>query len=219
MTITTQDNFVINYNSTGVRGFSPVGYRAPADLIHDEWMHAGVTIRTLDRFKNFAIGDWILAGERKFGEMYAQAIDEFEWGTYSKITKLVWVARNVPYENRRADLTWMHHHNVSSLPTKEQMLWLAYAADERLTADELKDAIKQAHAPISAPTADAIDRDLAGDDEPPYADDKQYDCTLPDAYDMDAFIAIPREPVAAARMLLREFDAGQIAELVAELVR
>lgn len=72
----------------------------------------------------------------------------------------------------------------------------------------------------STPTADAIDQDLS--DDPPYADNtqyKDYDCTLPDAYDMDAYIAIPREPVAAARMLLREFDAGQIAALVAELVR
>lgn len=100
---------------------------------------------------------------------------------------------------------------------------LRLAGEQRWTVSQLRAHVFKQKNTVpdigKTPTADAIDRDLAGDDEPPYADDKQYDCTLPDAYDSDAFIAIPREPVAAARMLLREFDAGQIAALVAELVR
>jgi len=115
-----ESNFVVNYNSSGVRGFVPVGYVAPVDLTYDEWVSAGEVIKRIDRFKNFAIGDWLIVGERRFGEMYSQAMDEFEWGDYNKLTKLVWVARNVQSSNRRAELTWTHHHNVANLPTDEQ---------------------------------------------------------------------------------------------------
>jgi len=45
------------------------------------------------------------------------------------------------------------------------------------------------------------------------------DYVLPDAYDADAYIAVPRNPVHAAKILRQQFDAGELATLVAELVR
>ncbi|TXH54711.1 MAG: hypothetical protein E6Q97_10235 [Desulfurellales bacterium] len=136
------DSFVINYNTWGVRGFSSIGYKAPTDLTYDEWANAGEVIKRIDRFKNFAIGDWLNVGEYRFGEMYSQAIDEFEWGDYNKLSKLKWVARSVPPANRRADLTWSHHHYIASLPPNEQIEWLEHAASYSLTASELNGAIK-----------------------------------------------------------------------------
>lgn len=136
------DSFVINYNTLGVRGFSSIGYKAPTDLTYDEWANAGEVIKRIDRFKNFAIGDWLNVGEYRFGEMYSQAIDEFEWGDYNKLSKLKWVARSVPPANRRVDLTWSHHHHVASLPPNEQIEWLEHAAGYSLTASELNVAIK-----------------------------------------------------------------------------
>lgn len=134
---------VINYNSLGALGFTKCGYVAPADITYVEWTEAGEIIKQIDRFKNFAIGDWILTGEQKFGEMYAQAMDDYEWGTYDKLTKLVWVARNVPHVNRRVELTWTHHHHVAKLLYQEQSQWLQKAIDNRLSSDELRDTIRE----------------------------------------------------------------------------
>lgn len=137
-----ETDFVINYNTTGIRGFSSMGYVAPPDLCYEEWETAGEVIKRVDRFKNFAIGDWLNAGEWRFGEMYAQAMDEFGLGNYDKLSKCKWVARSIPHANRRQDLTWSHHHSVASLTHDEQIEWLEYAVSHELTAQELTGAIK-----------------------------------------------------------------------------
>lgn len=143
-------NCVISYTNSGGLSFSSLGFTAlgyaPAESVTwGEWMAAGQLIRTLDRFKNFAIGDWLIRGERKWGDMYASALDEYQWGSIDKLRKLAWVSRSVPLENRRADLTWTHHHNVAALPPDEQKDWLSYAALNELSANELKQALREAY--------------------------------------------------------------------------
>lgn len=117
-------NCVISYTNGGLTfnslGFTMLGYAPPQGVTWGEWIAAGQLIRTLDRFRSFAIGDWLNGGERKWGEKYAAALDEFQWGSIDKLKKLAWVSRNVPIENRRADLTWSHHHNVAHLPVEDQ---------------------------------------------------------------------------------------------------
>lgn len=132
-----------------VRGFSPVGYNPPADLTQEEWRQAGETILLVDRFKNFAMGDWMNAGETRWGETYTQYIDEYAWGSYEKLRKLAWVARNVPHANRTPSLTWTHHHHVASLAPDEQRFWLAEASANQWTARELRDAIQEDQIPFS----------------------------------------------------------------------
>ena len=232
MTILQHSDFVINYKNTGIQGFTPTGYRAPANLQPEEWLQVGQVLKGVDRFKNFAMGDWLLAGERRFGEMYAQAMDEFELGSYSKVSKIVWVARNVPHENRRPDLTWMHHHNVASLPIQDQSMWLEYAADNHLTADELKEAIQASRAKAPTPTADAVDNFLSQSDDTLSRNSIQYQSGGPvrdDDYDQQAeafaedgngYDWTPELPPPAdlARQIKAQYSAGDIATLVAELV-
>ncbi len=153
---TNTETVVINYNSFGVSGFTSVGYAAPSGISYEEWIRAGEAIRRIDRFKNFAIGDWLLTGEQKFGEMYSQAMDDFEWGSYDKVTKLVWVARKVPPENRRTDLTWTHHHHVAGLLPCEQKEWLQYAAEYKLSGEELRESIKNSKQ-IAGPEITALE--------------------------------------------------------------
>ena len=40
-----------------------------------------------------------------------------------------------------------------------------------------------------------------------------------DAYDWTEFISLPRNPIEAAQVLRQQFDAGELATLIAELVR
>ena len=120
---------------------TPVGYALLPKQTFEEWQADGEKLNLIDKWKNFAIGDWLLQGVNRFGEVCYQTVGEYEWGSYSKLTKLVWVARNVPPENRNMGLTWTHHYQVASLSTTEQIEWLRHAERHRLTSDELKNEI------------------------------------------------------------------------------
>lgn len=140
-------------------GFSPVGYHPGKSVTWEEWVRAGDLINAVDRFKNFAIGDWINAGEGMWGETYAAALDVFKWGELGRLQKLAWVARSVPLENRRTDITWSHHAAVAHLTYPEQRDWLEFAAINELTVSELKARIKemlQAAAVAMAGQANAV---------------------------------------------------------------
>lgn len=128
----------------GNKGLTPLGYKPENAISFSEWERDGGIIRAFDRFRSFALGDWLLAGKRLFPDIYAQAINEFEFGSYNKLTKLAWVAGNVPPENRRHDLTWSHHHAVASLRLEDQRDWLQYAVENQLTVVDLQAALKKA---------------------------------------------------------------------------
>lgn len=137
------NHLVINYKQDDFVPFgaTPVGYELSYNQTFEQWQADGEKLNLIDKWKNFAIGDWLLQGVNRFGEVCYQAVDEFGWGSHSKLTKLVWVARNVPPENRNMGLTWTHHHHVASLSVVEQVDWLRYAEQHRLTSDELKNEI------------------------------------------------------------------------------
>lgn len=138
---------VINYKNGALDfsalGFTKVGYRPTANCTWADWVNAGHLIRAIDRFKNFAIGDWLNGGEQKWGDTYTAALSEFEWGSLAKLQKLAWVSRAVPMENRRDDLTWSHHAAVAKLTWPEQIDWLSYAALHEMTVSELKSKINE----------------------------------------------------------------------------
>lgn len=166
---------VISYTSGALgftnRGFTPMGYKPAPSITYEEWMADGELIRAMDRFKNFAMGDWLTAGERKFGETYAQAYDEFRWGSMDKLKKLAWVARSVPAEVRREELTWSHHHYVAAMSFDEQRDWLQYAVESELSANELRELIKSTRG-SSESTAETV---ADGPDYPPVIEMAQDD--------------------------------------------
>lgn len=140
---------VINYTQRELVpvGATPVGYQLPASATYEEWRLDGRRLNLLDKWKNFAIGDWLLQGSDRYGEVCYQEVDEFGWGSHDKMKKLVWVARNVPPHNRDMRLTWTHHHHVASIPQDEQTKWLLLAIERELTAEELKEAVGVARGP------------------------------------------------------------------------
>lgn len=174
------------------RGLFPLGYKPENSISFDEWEKDGKIIRAFDRFRSFAIGDWILAGKRLFPDTYAQAIDEYQWGNYNKLTKLTWVAANVPPENRRHDLTWSHHHAVASLTFEDQRDWLQWAAENQMPVSELQAALKKARGIV---------------DKEPNGDDGDTDENQPQGLDGGA--ALLGDPVMATEAdLYGENDGG-----------
>lgn len=100
------------------------------------------------------VGDWLIYGEKRYGELAAQAIDIKGWSEET-VRVYSWVAKSVPMENRREDLTFKHHQLVAHLPPAQQRKWLKQAATSEdagaWPASRLAAAIKEGG--DEAPTA------------------------------------------------------------------
>ena len=93
------------------------------DLSFEEWAKLGETLKVVHRATLFWIGDWLNYGERKYGEMFAQAID----ATYYSLSTLQtakWVSDRIETSMRMEDLTWNHHQVIAPLEPNEQGEWL-----------------------------------------------------------------------------------------------
>jgi len=136
--ITTPDSVVIKGAV-----ITPVGIDIPEDMEIHDWLALGEAIKLVNRGLAWALGDWLNFGEFKYGEMYAQALEETDYD-YGYLRNLKWVASRIPRENRRPDLRFAHHQVVAPLPPDEQKYWLDLAAAERMTVKQLREAIKEA---------------------------------------------------------------------------
>jgi hypothetical protein len=78
-----------------------------------------------------------------------------------------------------------------------------------------KEAWARKNAPdVGKQLADAAEDYLSGDDDPPWVDQTDAGPAWNDEY-----FSIPREPVAAATVIRAQFDEGEIAALIAALLR
>ena len=127
----------------------------------DEWVAYGKKLRRIETSMNWIIGDYLYYGEFKYGEKYAQSLDESmmnSWKVYH------WVSKHVPPERRRADLSWSHHRLVANLPAKYQTKLLTKAADEHLGIREVSRILNR----VSDGVYDEVIRSGAMDKEPDY---------------------------------------------------
>jgi len=76
------------------------------------------------------VGDALVFGERKYGEMYAQALDDSTL-SYSSLTSARYVAARVESCRRRQNLPWSWHADVAALSPAEQVRVLALASEMR----------------------------------------------------------------------------------------
>ncbi len=111
---------------------------------------AGEVLRTAERCAQFAIGDYVLYIEERFGEEAAQILD-FESGWSEKTVAIYkWMAERVAPDVRRMDRLGVRHHLlVSALSPTLQKKWLTKAAgaeDEKpWTVARLKAALQTGH--------------------------------------------------------------------------
>ena len=74
-------------------------------LSFDEWSKIGHSLQKANRAIHWWIGDWLRFGERKYGEMYAQALEETPF-EYLTLRNDVWVADAIELSRRRDNLSW-----------------------------------------------------------------------------------------------------------------
>jgi hypothetical protein len=121
---------------------SPTSLILRAGLKYDEWESVGKTLRTIEGAVQWWLGDWVNYGERSYGEKYSQALDETDY-SYGTLRDFAWVAHSVEMSRRRDNLSFGHHREVASLLPSDQDRWLTRAANERLTRDQLRAALKR----------------------------------------------------------------------------
>lgn len=89
----------------------------------------------------WAIGDAIVFGGRKYRGMYEQWVNETGLSE-NTLSTMRWVAERIESSRRRKDVGWSHHREVAALPPEEQEAMLDIAADQGMTRFELRQAVK-----------------------------------------------------------------------------
>ena len=148
------------------------------------------------------IGDLLNHGDARFGEMFSQVCEGQV--SASLLQQYESVARRVPPENRRPNLSWSCHAAVARLPSASQRRLLAKAEQYGWNSSILARRARSEIAEAKAAAAGRPDPDDSGEDdgapgprsEPQFRDDE----------DNDPFDAGPPDeatgndgPVAAAR--------------------
>lgn len=88
--------------------FTPVSWIAPEDMTWEEWIFNGESLSLATGAMHFWIGDWILAGEYRWGEKYAQAVDQTKF-VIGTLQNDAWVCSRVPISLRNEQLSYTHH--------------------------------------------------------------------------------------------------------------
>jgi len=116
--------------------FTPTELILPEDTSFEDWTAIGQRLQRISRSIHFWIGDWIKFGERKWGERYAQAMEETPFAQQTLMND-VWVCSKFHSSRRREELTFNHHAVVAALPPAEQDEWLDTAEREGWSSRQL----------------------------------------------------------------------------------
>lgn len=143
--------------SLAIPGVSAIGWNPTHDLTLEEWLSLAEPIRRTDQQVTalyWAIGDWLVWGEQRFGEAWSQA--EAVLGrtlSMGTLQNIMYVARHVPPELRRADVPFWHHREIIPLARGDlasrllarttQKELLEKAATEEFTCAELAREVRQ----------------------------------------------------------------------------
>ena len=121
---TTQDA-----NDLGVEGwrFTDTALLIENGVDLDAWGSRAHMIGVMNRASPFWCGDWINYGENRFGEKYAQFVEETGLDP-ATLTNRAWVSGQVTPERRQGPpLTWSHHEVVAPCTPEQQVALLERA--------------------------------------------------------------------------------------------
>lgn len=94
--------------------FSQVG-----EMTYEEWASVGPGLSAVGNFSKWALGDWLNAGEARYGEKYSQAINDLG-KDYGSLANIAWVCRMYPIAERRKGLSWSIHRMAAALGEEDR---------------------------------------------------------------------------------------------------
>jgi len=115
---------------------SPLGLEFREEIDYAEWQALAAHIATSLRCMAFAIGDWLVYGEKRFDSRKRQGrVDQSRYELavratgidYAHLRNYAYVSRRVPLSLRNDRLSWDHHRAVAKLPPEHQGKWLDLA--------------------------------------------------------------------------------------------
>ena len=101
-----------------------MSWQLPNDLSYEDWRHYGKTLTQMHGAIQWALGDWWVHGEHKYGKR-VKALRDGAFGTYAiqTLKNFGWVAKHVETSRRRDVLTFGHHEAVAALPAAKSIGW------------------------------------------------------------------------------------------------
>lgn len=120
-----------------------------ADLGLPAWSEAGRRLGTIGRGVGWWIGDWLLYGNRRFGERYTRArrITGYDVQT---LMNMAYIASRFEPSRRREQLSFSHHAELAPLAPADQERWLSHAEAERLSVRCLREELRRERRGLAA---------------------------------------------------------------------
>jgi hypothetical protein len=132
-----------------------------------DWVTVGKRLASVSSASTWALGDWLVFGERTFGHRYRAALEVTNLD-YQTLRNYAWVAGRFPPSRRRAGLSFQHHAELAAMPEVEQDIWLQRAINGCWSRNELRRRVKAhrqglAEIPGAAPVVVRVE--LSAEDE------------------------------------------------------
>lgn len=112
------------------------------DTTFDEWAGVWSQLRLMEGSLSWWIGDCLNFGEDRFGEEFAQVIDDKDY-TNETIRRYKWIAKRFPAYRRRYKLPFSHYIEVASVEDdKKQDQILSQAEENNSSKRELRGFVR-----------------------------------------------------------------------------
>lgn len=112
------------------------------DCNFKQWASKGEQMQTVARtwkqHLRWWVGDWILYGQERWPDAYAQFMGTSTEWTYGTLRNCVYVCRNVPKDVRNPNLSFEHHYLVAKFPKEKQIEWLRLADLNNMDMEEFR---------------------------------------------------------------------------------
>ena len=118
------------------------GLTLPEDMPYEEWLEFAPVLRKITNASLWWWGDYILFGERKYGEMYSQALEESDY-EYQSLRNAKWVAEKFELSSRLDNLPWSFHQEVVNIEPELRDRLLKECEENKWTRNELRAAARE----------------------------------------------------------------------------
>lgn len=136
--------------------FTPVSLELPEKLSYEHWERIGRQLQLANVAVQWWIGDWLVYGEHRYREKYAQAVQQFGRAEQT-LMNYRFVANAIPISRRREQVDFSTHAEVAGLDKDDQERILAKAAKEGSTRKQVRreaDKVRREKRPV--PVNDAV---------------------------------------------------------------
>ena len=125
------------------------------DTPYEVWEAVVVRLKSAERSIQWWIGDALRFGEGRYGERYAQALEETDY-TYGALANMAYIAGRIESSRRREKLTFSHHAEVAPLPRAEQDEILDEAEKNGLTVSQTRERKRERETPRNVETIELV---------------------------------------------------------------